>query len=163
MSGRTVRRALPLASAVVIVALPLAGTAYAAEPAQSPGLIPGTPCAVGVKACVSLGAQRAWLTDGTKVVNGPIDVISGGLGQETPAGDFAVDWKDRDHKSGEHKTPEGLPSPMPFSVFFAPGGIAFHEGTFDRPSAGCVRLARADAELYFTTLQVGDKVQVKGG
>lgn len=149
---------LPLASALVIGAGPVA-----AQPAQPPGLIPGTPCSTGFKACVSLGDQRAWLTDGTKVVHGPVDVISGGLGQETPAGDFAVQWKDRDHKSSEHKTPDGQPSPMPFSVFFAPGGIAFHEGTFDRPSAGCVRLVRADAERYFTTLQVGDKVQVRGG
>lgn len=112
---------------------------------------------------MSLGEQKAWLLDGTKVVHGPIDVVSGGLGQETPAGDFAVQWKNRDHKSSEHKTPEGLPSPMPFAVFFAEGGIAFHQGELNRASAGCVRLSQADAEHYFNTLQVGDKVQVRPG
>lgn len=35
-------------------------------------------------------------------------------------------------------------TPMPYSVFFAPGGIAFHEGSLTEDSHGCVRLA-ADA------------------
>lgn len=157
----------PRAFSLAVLAVAVLGTGNAhaqpAPPPPTPALIAGTPCATGYKACVSLGDQRAWLTDGTKVVNGPIDIVSGGPGQETPAGNFAVQWKNKDHKSGEHKTPEGLPSPMPFAVFFADGGIAFHEGTMDRPSAGCVRLPRVEAEQYFNGLRVGDKVQVIGG
>ena len=50
---------------------------------------------------------------------------------------------------------------MPWSVFFAPGGIAFHEGRKDTPSAGCVRLSAADAKIFFDSLQIGDRVEVR--
>ncbi|MDT7670463.1 MAG: hypothetical protein QOC74_3246, partial [Pseudonocardiales bacterium] len=49
---------------------------------------------------------------------------------------------------------------MPFSVFFADGGVAFHEGTLERRSAGCVRLEMEDAQHFYTFLQLGDKVQI---
>ena len=49
---------------------------------------------------------------------------------------------------------------MPWSVFFADGGIAFHEGDPETFSAGCVKLAEEDAHAFFTYLQVGDPVQV---
>ena len=49
---------------------------------------------------------------------------------------------------------------MPWSVFFADGGIAFHEGTPDTASAGCVKLDEEDARAFFTYLQVGDAVQI---
>ena len=50
---------------------------------------------------------------------------------------------------------------MPWAVFFAPGGIAFHEGRKETPSAGCVRLSAADAEIFFHALQIGDRVEVR--
>jgi hypothetical protein len=50
---------------------------------------------------------------------------------------------------------------MPFAVFFAPGGIAFHEGDLHTYSAGCVRLEHAQAEAFYRFLQVGDPVQVR--
>jgi lipoprotein-anchoring transpeptidase ErfK/SrfK len=49
---------------------------------------------------------------------------------------------------------------MPFAVFFADGGVAFHEGTLERRSAGCVRLNIQDAQRFYTYLQLGDKVQI---
>ena len=49
---------------------------------------------------------------------------------------------------------------MPWSVFFADGGIAFHEGNPDTASAGCVKLDEEDAHAFFTYLQVGDAVQI---
>ena len=49
---------------------------------------------------------------------------------------------------------------MPWAVFFADGGIAFHEGDPETFSAGCVKLAEEDAHAFFTYLQVGDPVQV---
>ena len=49
---------------------------------------------------------------------------------------------------------------MPFAVFFAEGGIAFHEGTLDQPSSGCVRLGREDAIEFYDFLEVDDPVQV---
>ena len=50
---------------------------------------------------------------------------------------------------------------MPYSVFFAEGGVAFHQGSRDTPSAGCVKLTETDARHYFGALEVGDQVQVR--
>ena len=50
---------------------------------------------------------------------------------------------------------------MPYSVFFAPGGIAFYEGRQDTPSSGSVKLVREDAAAFFDTLQVGNEVQIR--
>lgn len=50
---------------------------------------------------------------------------------------------------------------MPFSVFFADGGVAFHRCTLNRASAGCVRPERAGAISFYDALQLGDKVQVR--
>lgn len=83
-------------------------------------------------------------------------VSIGGPGQETPRGEFRVEWKDINHRSTEF---DG--APMPFSVFFAPGGIAFHEGNLYTDSAGCVRLERSQAEAFYRFLQVDDPVQVR--
>lgn len=49
---------------------------------------------------------------------------------------------------------------MPYSTFFADGGIAFHAGDPSRSSAGCIRMETADARATFPELQNGDKVQV---
>lgn len=49
---------------------------------------------------------------------------------------------------------------MPYSVFFAAGGIAFHEGKHDTPSAGCGKLDHENAKAFYAYLQVGDEVQI---
>jgi lipoprotein-anchoring transpeptidase ErfK/SrfK len=49
---------------------------------------------------------------------------------------------------------------MPWSVFFADGGIAFLEGNPDTFSVGCVKLSEEDTRAFFTRLQVGDPVQI---
>ncbi|OLT04903.1 hypothetical protein BJF90_20715 [Pseudonocardia sp. CNS-004] len=71
-----------------------------------------------------------------------------------PAGTFHVQWKAEQYTSREYLTQ------MPYSVFFADGGIAFHEGAQDTPSAGCVKLVQEDAKAFFYFLQVGDQVQI---
>lgn len=134
---------------------PVAQAAHA-EPAT-----PGTPCSVSARACVDLESQRAWLIRDGRVVRGPMTIASGGEGHETPIGhSLRVYRKEADHVSGESRTPDGRPSPMPYSVFFADGGIAFHAGDPARSSAGCVRMETDDAEATFAELQIGDKVQV---
>ena len=131
------------------------------EPAElTPTLVEGTPCTVDTVACVSISERKAWLFDNGVIKHGPVKVATGGPGQETPVGDHVVQWKNKNHKSQEHKTPDGQPSPMPYAVFFADGGVAFHEGTLARRSASCVRLEMEDAQRYYTYLQIGDKVQV---
>ena len=49
---------------------------------------------------------------------------------------------------------------MPWAVFFAPGGIAFHGGSLTTPSHGCVHLTDANAHYYNQHLPDGAEVVV---
>ena len=152
-SRATRLRARSVVAAAVLVVLGgfgVAGTAQADD-----GLVEGTPCKDDVQACVDLGSKQAWLIDDGAVVRGPVKMSPGGPGHETPKGDFRVEWKDTNHRSVEY---DG--APMPFAVFFAEGGIAFHEGKLDSPSKGCVRLGHDDAVEFYNFLEVGDAVEV---
>jgi hypothetical protein len=126
-----------------------------AGPAGTGRLVPGTPCTVAASACVNLTDQRAWLISRGAVVLGPVPIHSGGPEHATPQGTFAVSWKDRNHVSRELHD-----MPMPDAVFFAAGGIAFHEGPLADPSAGCVHLRAPDAVAFYGALHRGDQVQV---
>ena len=148
LGARGRRRAAVAGVVAVAVTLGVAGTAQAA------GTTPGTPCSSAARACVQLDTRQAWLIAGGSVVRGPVPISPGGPGRETPRGVFGVEWKHRDHHSAE------FDAPMPFAVFFAPGGIAFHEGILSSPSAGCVRLGRDAAAAFFDFLQLGDRVEV---
>ena len=50
--------------------------------------------------------------------------------------------------------------PMPYAVFFAPGGVAFHGGSLTTPSHGCVHLDIGSARYYHDHLPVGAEVVV---
>jgi hypothetical protein len=132
------------------------GAAVGTAQAEAPAAVEGTPCTAVARACVDLASRQAWLITDGAVTRGPVEISSGGPGHETPSGDFDVEWKNANHRSAEF---DG--APMPFAVFFAEGGIAFHEGRLDTPSAGCVRLAHEDATFFYDFLQVGDPVQVR--
>ena len=137
------------------------GASAAAQAAWAEPLVAGTPCSISAKSCVDLDSQRAWLIQNGKVMRGPVKIASGGNGQQTPVGhSLRVYRKDKDHVSEESRLPNGQPAPMPWSVFFEDGGIAFHSGSPNRSSAGCIHLDPADAEAWFNYLQVGDQVQV---
>lgn len=152
------------ALAVPALAAPAAQNAEqspAAQAAHAEALVPGTPCSVSARACVDLESQRAWLIRDGKVTRGPMTIASGGEGRATPVGHSQrVYRKSIDHVSGESTTADGRPAPMPYSVFFADGGIAFHGGDPSRSSAGCIRMEMPDARATFDDLQQGDKVQV---
>lgn len=124
-------------------------------PAPPVPLVPGTPCTVTARACVDLGQEVSWLINNGVVVNGPEEVASGDAQTPTPRGTFKVQWKAEQYTSREYLVQ------MPYSVFFADGGIAFHEGNRDTPSGGCVKLERSDAVEWFNFLQVGDEVQIR--
>ncbi|MEV1295094.1 L,D-transpeptidase [Pseudonocardia sp. NPDC049635] len=147
------RRALTVSAVALVVGLGAAGTAVALPGTD---LVEGTPCSVTARACVDLASDRAWLIDGGEISYGPVPISHGGAGMETPTGDFGVQRKARDHRSVEFDGAK-----MPWSVFFAPGGIAFHEGEQDTTSAGCVRLERAAAVIFFHELDVYDRVEVR--
>ncbi|GEL16735.1 L,D-transpeptidase [Pseudonocardia asaccharolytica] len=145
-------------TAVVAVAVAVGGSVLAgigaAQPV-APGLVPGTPCTPAARACVDVAGRVAWLIDGERIVRGPVRVQTGDHEDPTPRGTYAVQWKAEQYTSREYLIQ------MPYSVFFAPGGIAFHEGRQDTPSAGCVKLVHDDAKAWFDYLQVGDEVQVR--
>ena len=116
--------------------------------------VPVPPCAVTTGACASLSMRKAWLLQNGKVVYGPVPTEPGGPDMPTPAGTFAVAWKDAEHRSDEYG------DDMPNSVFFASGGIAFHAGPLDRPSHGCLHLTLEDSKVFFDRLAVGAAVEV---
>ncbi|WP_020674242.1 L,D-transpeptidase [Amycolatopsis nigrescens] len=134
----------------------------AGPPHAAPVTLPSTPrpatapcTAPGTVACVSLSEMRAWLLRDGTVTHGPVPIMPGKPGGPTPVGTFRVEWKDKDHVSKEFAG-----APMPNSVFFAAGGIAFHAGSLVDPSNGCVHLGDADSLKFFDTLGKGDVVQV---
>ncbi len=142
--------------------------AFAITPAQqeanSSPAVAGTPCTAAASACVDLASKKAWLIKNGKIYRGPVAIASGARGKATQTGDvFRVYRKDKAHTTSEFKLPNGKPAPMPFSVFFEDGGIAFHAGDPNRASAGCVHLGLADAKAFYDYLQIGDHVQVKAG
>ena len=169
IGGRRVRAAAVVAGVVTMAGTLLAGYAVAETAGPSPAalaaqrqpLVEGTPCTISARSCVDLESQRAWLLQDGKVVRGPVGISSGKVGQETPVGhSFRVYRKEKDHHTQEFRLADGSPAPMPWAVFFADGGIAFHEGNTGAPSAGCIRMKTADAQAWFESLQIGDQVQV---
>jgi lipoprotein-anchoring transpeptidase ErfK/SrfK len=112
------------------------------------------PCAATVSACVDISAHKAWLLDGGKVIYGPVPMLPGRKGNETPTGTFHVYSKEKMHLSKEFDNAE-----MPNSVFFYPGD-AFHTGSLSVYSHGCIHLSSTASLKFFNTLSVGDAVQV---
>ena len=112
-------------------------------------------CRATARACVDLRHRLAWLQDDAgRVVFGPVHTGITMPGHRTPRGQFRVAWKAPHWVSTEY----GIP--MPWSVFFAPGGIAFHAGPLTEPSHGCVHLTPSAAHHFFDALAVGDRVDV---
>ena len=127
-------------------------TQQAAAPAQPAAFDYGA-CPKDAKVCVDIAGQRSWLQKNGQVYYGDVRVATGKPGYETPRGTFYVNRKVKDEISYEFNN-----APMPYSVYFTNSGMAFHEGSLNRESAGCIHLSHQDAEHYFNTLQVGDDV-----
>ena len=150
-SGRRVAALVAVGGLVTVGAVVVAGEAVAALPGEAPAataarpqpLVTGTPCSVSAKACVDLDSQRAWLIKDGKIMRGPVKIASGGNGEETPVGhSLRVYRKEKDHVSKESRLANGQPAPMPWSVFFEDGGIAFHSGS-PEPVVGGLHPPRA--------------------
>jgi hypothetical protein len=146
---RVRRLATVIASVPLGLALGVGTAVIAPQEAQAAT----APCAKTAKACLDLSANQAWLMNNGSVTYGPVPVTTGKPGWETPPGKFKVTRKNRHHHSSQFN------APMPYSVFFN-GGIAFHQGSLRDKSHGCVHLSKSAASKFFTTLKIGDQVQV---
>lgn len=112
-------------------------------------------CPHAADACVDLTDHLTWLQAGGQVTYGPVRMEPGGRRDRTPRGVFHVAWK-----AGPHYISTSFGVPIPWAVFFAPGGIAFHAGSLSSSSHGCVHLSLHDARYYHDHLPIGAEVDV---
>ena len=110
-------------------------------------------CPPAASACTDLSANLTWLQSDGKITYGPVR-MKPGL-PRTPRGTFHVEWK-----AGAHFMSNEFGEPMPYAVFFAPGGIAFHGGSLTKKSHGCIHLDIDSARYYNDHLPVGAEVVV---
>ena len=114
-------------------------------------------CPAAATACVDLIRHITWLQSAGNVIFGPVRAEPGppGSAHATPRGTFQVSWK-----AGPGFISNIYHDPMPWAVFFAAGGIAFHGGSLTTPSHGCVHLTTQNAHYYNEHLPVGAEVVV---
>jgi lipoprotein-anchoring transpeptidase ErfK/SrfK len=114
-------------------------------------------CPAKATACVDLNRHLTWLQSAGRITFGPVQAEPGapGSAHATPRGTFEVSWK-----GGPDFISNIYHEPMPWAVFFAPGGIAFHGGSLTTPSHGCVHLTVGDAHYYNQHLPDGAEVVV---
>ena len=112
-------------------------------------------CPAAATACVDLSDHLTWLQSDGRITYGPVPMEPGppGTQRATPRGTFHVQWK-----AGPNYISTEYDEPMPYAVFFAPGGIAFHGGSLTIPSHGCVHLDIGSARYYHDHLPVGAEV-----
>lgn len=130
-----------------------------AQPPESlplePDLAARRACPQSATACVDLSDRITWLQSHGRIDFGPVQMEPGTGKQPTPVGTFHVSWK-----GGPHYISTSYRVPIPWPVFFATGGIAFHAGSLHAQSHGCVHLRMASARYYHDHLPVGAKVVV---
>jgi hypothetical protein len=114
-------------------------------------------CPPAASACVDLSGRLTWLQSEGSISYGPVRMKPGrpGTSHATPRGTFRVVWK-----AGAHYLSTDYAEPMPYAVFFAAGGIAFHGGSLTRPSHGCVHLGIGSARYYHDHLPAGAEVVI---
>jgi hypothetical protein len=136
-------------------ATPEAAAATSASPMLSPR--DRSSCPAAASACVDLSDHLTWLQSDGRLTYGPVHMEPGppGTPHATPRGTFHVQWK-----AGVNYISTEYHEPMPYAVFFAPGGVAFHGGSLTAPSHGCVHLDIGSARYYHDKLPVGAEVVV---
>ena len=114
-------------------------------------------CPAAATACVDLNDHLTWLQSDGRITYGPVSMQPGppGTQQATPRGTFHVLWK-----AGANYISTEYHVPIPYAVFFAPGGVAFHGGSLTTPSHGCVHLDIGSARYYHDHLSAGAEVMV---
>ena len=151
------------------VSTPPATAPPASGPAEPPAAPPRSAAAGGVvlssharrscppkaTACADLEDHLTWLQSGGRITYGPVRMKPGARRDPTPRGIWHVAWK-----AGAHYISTSFGIPIPYAVFFAPGGIAFHAGSLGSSSHGCIHLRLADARRYHDDLPDGEEVVV---
>jgi lipoprotein-anchoring transpeptidase ErfK/SrfK len=143
-----------------------AAVAHPAPPSSSPPRRPAASaivlssraraaCAPAATACADLADHLTWLQAGGRITYGPVRMEPGAASDPTPRGVFHVAWK-----AGPHYISTSYGVPIPYAVFFAVGGIAFHQGSLTSSSHGCIHLTMAAARYYNEHLPVGAEVDV---
>jgi lipoprotein-anchoring transpeptidase ErfK/SrfK len=114
-------------------------------------------CPAAATACVDLNDHITWLQSDGRITYGPVSMEPGppGTQQATPRGTFHVQWR-----AGANYISTEYHVPIPYAVFFAPGGVAFHGGSLTTPSHGCVHLDIGSARYYHDHLPTGAEVVV---
>jgi len=123
------------AAAIEMPSSPIPRVTPDAAAAGPPALGPRarSSCPAAASACVDLSDHLTWLQSDGRITYGPVPMEPGPPGTE-------------------------YDEPMPYAVFFAPGGIAFHGGSLTIPSHGCVHLDIGSARYYHDHLPVGAEV-----
>ncbi len=138
---------------------PPAASRRAAAAGNSAVLSPGArrSCPPAASACADLSTDLTWLQSGGAITYGPVRMEPGppGTPNATPRGTFHVQWK-----AGPHYLSTEYHEPMPYAVFFAAGGIAFHGGSLAVASHGCIHLDIGSARYYHDHLPAGAEVVV---
>jgi hypothetical protein len=130
------------------------------SPARSGGGITLDPrirrsCPPTASACADLADRVTWLQSEGRITYGPVRMEPGAPADPTPRGTFHVAWK-----AGAHYISTSFGVPIPYAVFFAQGGIAFHAGSLASSSHGCIHLTLANARYYHDHLPIGAEVDV---
>jgi hypothetical protein len=112
-------------------------------------------CPRSAEACADLRDHLTWLQSRGQITYGPVRMEPGSRRDPTPRGIFHVSWK-----AGPHYISTSFGIPIPWAVFFAPGGIAFHAGPLNSSSHGCVHLSLRDAHYFHSHLAEGAEVAV---
>ena len=163
--GHAVPRVTPLAAAGQAAAMDLPSPSPQTTP-EAAAAATGSPklsaralraCPAAAAACVDLSDDITWLQTDGRISYGPVQMEPGppGTQHQTPHGTFHVQWK-----AGPNYVSTEYNEPMPYAVFFAPGGIAFHGGSLTEASHGCVHLDIDNARYYHDHLPVGAEVVV---
>jgi hypothetical protein len=112
-------------------------------------------CPRAATACADLRDHITWLQYRGRITYGPVRMEPGRPGDRTPRGIFHVAWK-----AGAHYISTSFGVPIPYAVFFAAGGIAFHAGSLTNSSHGCIHLTLRNARYYHDHLRIGAEVAV---
>jgi len=112
---------------------------------------------------IDLGKQRLYARQDGKTFL-LCKISSGRVFYETSTGDYAISFKEKDHRSNLYPKRKGGGAKMPFTMRFRINGEAIHAGKLPGfpDSHGCVRVSYRNAAKLFKWAEIGTRVIVYG-